>query len=203
MNVCNDGALRSWILSFGPGVRVTAPASLAQQIAERPGAGPCPLPRTGALTSDVTPSSRCRSRDAGRPGRRVPRWLRARCAWPDASRRIRRGAREALTITDATRPRAAGPCGLAATRGRIAYTAVAERPFATVLAPAGSVRNRGGTPGTEGATAALLRTRRRIGDRFLRGGLAADGVARRRCSGRESGRHAGRWPGQDRTSSAV
>ncbi len=34
MNVCNDGALRSWILSFGPGVRVTAPASLAQQIAD-------------------------------------------------------------------------------------------------------------------------------------------------------------------------
>jgi len=34
MNVCNDGALRSWILSFGPGVRVTAPAMLARQIAD-------------------------------------------------------------------------------------------------------------------------------------------------------------------------
>ena len=34
MNVCNDGALRSWILSFGPGVRVTAPAILARQIAD-------------------------------------------------------------------------------------------------------------------------------------------------------------------------
>ena len=33
MDVCNDGALRSWILSFGPGVRVTAPAALARQIA--------------------------------------------------------------------------------------------------------------------------------------------------------------------------
>ena len=34
MNVCNDGALRSWILSFGPGVRVTAPAVLVRQIAD-------------------------------------------------------------------------------------------------------------------------------------------------------------------------
>ena len=34
MDVCNDGALRSWILSFGPGVRVTAPAVLARQIAD-------------------------------------------------------------------------------------------------------------------------------------------------------------------------
>ena len=34
MRVCNDGALRSWILSFGPGVRVTAPAMLAQRIAD-------------------------------------------------------------------------------------------------------------------------------------------------------------------------
>ena len=33
MDVCNDGALRSWILSFGPGVRVTAPATLVRQIA--------------------------------------------------------------------------------------------------------------------------------------------------------------------------
>ena len=33
MDVCNDGALRSWILSFGPGVRVTAPATLAERIA--------------------------------------------------------------------------------------------------------------------------------------------------------------------------
>ena len=33
MDVCNDGALRSWILSFGPGVRVTAPAALARRIA--------------------------------------------------------------------------------------------------------------------------------------------------------------------------
>ena len=33
MDVCNDGALRSWILSFGPGVRVTAPTALARQIA--------------------------------------------------------------------------------------------------------------------------------------------------------------------------
>ena len=34
MQVCNDGALRSWILSFGPGVRVTAPATLARRIAD-------------------------------------------------------------------------------------------------------------------------------------------------------------------------
>ena len=34
MDVCNDGALRSWILSFGPGVRVTAPATLRRQIAD-------------------------------------------------------------------------------------------------------------------------------------------------------------------------
>ena len=33
MDVCNDGALRSWILSFGPGVRVKAPAALARRIA--------------------------------------------------------------------------------------------------------------------------------------------------------------------------
>ena len=33
MQVCNDGALRSWILSFGPGVRVTAPATLVRQVA--------------------------------------------------------------------------------------------------------------------------------------------------------------------------
>ena len=33
MQVCNDGALRSWILSFGPGVRVTAPAALVRQVA--------------------------------------------------------------------------------------------------------------------------------------------------------------------------
>ena len=33
MHVCNDGALRSWILSFGPGVRVTAPAALVRRIA--------------------------------------------------------------------------------------------------------------------------------------------------------------------------
>ncbi len=34
MQVCNDGALRSWILSFGPGVRVTAPEALAHRIAD-------------------------------------------------------------------------------------------------------------------------------------------------------------------------
>lgn len=34
LHVCDDGALRSWILSFGPGVRVTAPATLARRIAE-------------------------------------------------------------------------------------------------------------------------------------------------------------------------
>ncbi len=34
MHVCDDGALRSWILSFGPGVRVTAPATLVQQVAD-------------------------------------------------------------------------------------------------------------------------------------------------------------------------
>ena len=33
MDVCHDGALRSWILSFGPGVRVQAPESLARQVA--------------------------------------------------------------------------------------------------------------------------------------------------------------------------
>ena len=34
MDVCTDGALRSWILSFGPGVRVTAPSTLRRQIAD-------------------------------------------------------------------------------------------------------------------------------------------------------------------------
>ena len=34
MRVCDDGALRSWILSFGPGVRVTAPRTLARRIAD-------------------------------------------------------------------------------------------------------------------------------------------------------------------------
>ena len=34
MHVCNDGALRSWILSFGPGVRVKAPGTLARRIAD-------------------------------------------------------------------------------------------------------------------------------------------------------------------------
>jgi predicted DNA-binding transcriptional regulator YafY len=34
MHVCNDGALRSWILSFGPGARVTAPETLARRIAD-------------------------------------------------------------------------------------------------------------------------------------------------------------------------
>ena len=34
MDVCHDGALRSWILSFGPGVRVTAPATLARRVAQ-------------------------------------------------------------------------------------------------------------------------------------------------------------------------
>lgn len=33
MDVCNDGALRSWILSFGPGVRVKGPVALARRIA--------------------------------------------------------------------------------------------------------------------------------------------------------------------------
>ena len=34
MHVCNDGALRSWILSLGPGVRVTAPATLVRRIGD-------------------------------------------------------------------------------------------------------------------------------------------------------------------------
>jgi predicted DNA-binding transcriptional regulator YafY len=33
LNVCRDRALQSWILSFGPSARVTAPESLAQEIA--------------------------------------------------------------------------------------------------------------------------------------------------------------------------
>ncbi len=33
LDVCNDGALRSWILGFGPGVRVRAPEALARRIA--------------------------------------------------------------------------------------------------------------------------------------------------------------------------
>jgi predicted DNA-binding transcriptional regulator YafY len=32
LEVCNDWALRSWILSFGPLARVLVPASLAAQI---------------------------------------------------------------------------------------------------------------------------------------------------------------------------
>ncbi len=34
MNVCTDGALRSWIRSFGSSVRVKAPATLVRQIAD-------------------------------------------------------------------------------------------------------------------------------------------------------------------------
>lgn len=33
LDVCDDGALRSWILSFGPGVRVRSPETLARRIA--------------------------------------------------------------------------------------------------------------------------------------------------------------------------
>ncbi len=33
IDVCDDGALRSWILSFGPAVRVRSPASLTRRIA--------------------------------------------------------------------------------------------------------------------------------------------------------------------------
>ena len=32
LNVCNDWALRSWILGFGPLARVIAPTELASQI---------------------------------------------------------------------------------------------------------------------------------------------------------------------------
>ena len=32
MDVCIDGALRTWILRFGPRVRVTGPAELIRQI---------------------------------------------------------------------------------------------------------------------------------------------------------------------------
>jgi predicted DNA-binding transcriptional regulator YafY len=35
LDVCLDRALRSWILSFGPSVRVVAPRSLAREIAEQ------------------------------------------------------------------------------------------------------------------------------------------------------------------------
>jgi predicted DNA-binding transcriptional regulator YafY len=35
LNVCNDWALRSWILSFGPLVRVVSPSSLAEAILEQ------------------------------------------------------------------------------------------------------------------------------------------------------------------------
>jgi predicted DNA-binding transcriptional regulator YafY len=35
LNVCNDWALRSWILSFGPLARVVSPASLAETILEQ------------------------------------------------------------------------------------------------------------------------------------------------------------------------
>jgi predicted DNA-binding transcriptional regulator YafY len=35
LNVCNDWALRSWILSFGPLARVVAPSSLAETILEQ------------------------------------------------------------------------------------------------------------------------------------------------------------------------
>jgi predicted DNA-binding transcriptional regulator YafY len=34
LDVCNDWALRSWILGFGPAVRVVSPAELAQQIVD-------------------------------------------------------------------------------------------------------------------------------------------------------------------------
>jgi len=32
LDVCNDAALRSWILSWGPAARVLAPASLANDV---------------------------------------------------------------------------------------------------------------------------------------------------------------------------
>ena len=35
LNVCNDFALRSWILGFGPLARVISPAHLAAQILEQ------------------------------------------------------------------------------------------------------------------------------------------------------------------------
>ena len=35
LNVCNDWAVRSWILSFGPLARVIAPSSLAETILEQ------------------------------------------------------------------------------------------------------------------------------------------------------------------------
>ena len=35
LNVCRDRALQSWILSFGPFARVTAPETLAREIADQ------------------------------------------------------------------------------------------------------------------------------------------------------------------------
>jgi predicted DNA-binding transcriptional regulator YafY len=35
LNVCNDWALRSWILSFGPLARVVSPSALAETILEQ------------------------------------------------------------------------------------------------------------------------------------------------------------------------
>ena len=58
MRVCNDGALRSWILSFGPGVRVTAPAALVHRIAEDLEQARARYRSQGALTSDVAPRPR-------------------------------------------------------------------------------------------------------------------------------------------------